>query len=238
MLAAFKIFLLLAVLNASKSESTPDPELNTSIEFLGFFGEDKYCYYKHSTIYPSAYNYSLYKMEFVVKDFSGREISRDIVKKEEIEPEYNNQGFDKLIIKTKYPNTKNIIDFLRSNKVTKNKSLHYSSISFKRNFLYCKNDIRLKKDSILILDSSQIRKLIIKYNKEPIYMEYMNTQLGQNIKLGDYEKELIFNRVSKIYEWKDKYLLILSVGESYYDYNNDAIIIVNKPLIDNILKKE
>lgn len=128
MLAAFNMFLLLAVLNASKSENSPEPDLVSKTEFLGFFEADKYCYYQYSTIYPRAYDCNLDKIEFVVKDFLGREISRDIVKIENIEPNYNNNKINKRIIKTEYPSTRNIIDFLRNNKVTKNQSLHHLNI--------------------------------------------------------------------------------------------------------------
>ncbi|MCU0437941.1 MAG: hypothetical protein MUC49_08480 [Raineya sp.] len=231
MLTGLKILIFSMLLGGNKNIS-PTPYIISKVEFLGFFGENKYCYYRNSLIQKRGNGWFEEIQEFVVKDFNGKEILREVVKREEEFP----SNYPQSTIKTKYLGRTNIWDFLKNNNVQKRNKYESSDLGIKKNNIYWnrnKYSLNTTKDSVNILDSSKVRKNITQHNKEPIFVEYEKNEWQSITKLGDWEKDVYCSNIKDVYSWKQKYLLILN----NYKGSDEYIILVDASILDKVFKR-
>jgi len=217
MFAGLKILIFSMLLRGTLT--SPDPAMSSEVDFLGFFDENKYCYLRNSCLRSYNVGY-ITTLEFVVKDFEGKTLKREILLRHVND-------------KTEYLGKTNILRFLRKNNVQTEKRVRGGydtgfNIFIKNNLIYSR--ISSEADTTIIADSNAVRKLILKHNKEPIlidYVKYINEI--KDAKIGDFEKNVVCSRVKEVYEKNDYYLVIIYNDDEGDDPGKqDMIIVIDK----------
>jgi|JI8StandDraft_2_1071088.scaffolds.fasta_scaffold01343_2 hypothetical protein len=237
MLTGLKI-LIFSMLLGGRTHTSPDPYMNFKMDFLGFFGGNKYCYMRDAWMGKEGDGKRLRILEFIIKDFDGRLISREIIYKEEDYLDIN-----KRIIKKEYLGKTDIYGFLKKNNVQKNYS-PFHALYLKNNYLYSnaskynKQKNKYELDSVSVLSSDKVRSLIAQYNQEQIFVEAYKWTWNVDSKVGEMEKNVLCSRIEEIYQYKDKYLLIIQGGDDGHDYEQDEfIILIDASILDKIFKR-
>lgn len=224
MLAGLKILIFSMLLGVQ----SPEPYMSSNVEFLGFYGGNKYCYIRNSCLKIEGWTTIRYTTEFVVKDFDGNVILREIIKRER-------GGED---VQIEYLGKTDIIEFLRKNNVQKYKHFepfeqHSWRIEAEKNTIYQKYE---QEDNIIILTANKTIQQININNQEPIFLDYIK-YLGENeAKLEKIGSQLLCSYVKSIYKGYNKYLLILTHegGETGY---LDVIILIDSLILDKVFKR-
>lgn len=224
MLTGLKILIFSMILGVQ----SPEPYMSSNVEFLGFYGGNKYCYMRNTCLKINGWSIIKYTTEFVVKDFNGNLISREIVKREK----------DTEDVQIEYLGKTDIIDFLRKNNVQKYKHFEpverYSwQIEAEKNTIY---QVQEQGDNTIIVTSDKIIQQINIHNQEPIFLDYITYFGFDGIKLQEIGKKISINWVIDIYKGYNKYLLIIRDTNDEQGYI-DFVIIIDSPILDKIFKR-
>ncbi|KOY85203.1 hypothetical protein AD998_02685 [bacterium 336/3] len=224
MLSGLKILIFSILLG----NNTPEPYMSSEVEFLGFFGGNKYCYMRNTCLKTNGWELVKYTTEFVVKDFNGNLILREITKKEK----------DSEDVQIEYLGKTDIIDFLRKNNVQKYK--HFESveryswqIEAEKNTIY---QVQEQGDNTIIVTADKIIQQINIHNQEPIFSDYIAYFVSDGTKLQEIGKKININWVIDIYKGYNKYLLIIRDTNDEQGYI-DVVIIIDSPILDKIFKR-